>query len=1136
MNLSLFSTKPSQSGFRLHTFEVWNWGTFDKDIFSIEPSGETSLLTGGNGSGKTTLVDGLLTLLLPERRTRAYNQTAGEKGERTEETYLLGEFGETENSETNTREIRKLRGDKLKAQSLLVAVFQNESQFVTLAQARWFSGGELKRNFVITFKKLSIKDDFMPFDGNGEWKKRLKKKYPRQGSKDSLLITDSPGEYGRWMRKAFGMRSEKAQTLFNKTIGLKVLGNLDEFVRLQMLEERDSEMEFQKIKTYFKTLNDAHQAIEKAHKQIELLVPIRDKFMKLTILKADLIQKKTFQQIAPFWFAKKQESLIQEFIASTNEHKDENEGRVEILVNEVEELDHNRTKLDVQIESDEVGRQIRDLEKDNKRLEQEKSDREKELSFYNQLAENLELQPNPQSKELFDDQRKLALDKKKKTAEALEQNEEELFQTRRELDEAKGKFDDLSQELGVLRSQKNNITGSPARIRSDILNAIGATEKEIPFIGELLKVRQEAREWESAIERLLHNFALRLLIPEEYYQQVNQYVKEHDLRGRIIYHKFNKKEVAPRIFQHQNEKELINKLDLKASEYSEWIKSEIAIKFNYLCVDDLESFRLADKAITREGLTKNANRHEKDDRPEIRNRQQYVLGWDNQEKISVLKEAAAQLKDTINTIENRWKTIKAHQKRRAKEAEDLTRFIDFKAFKKVDWWSSSAEIQLNKQNIEELEKTNDRVNTLKKQREGIVKLIKAKQEEMKNLEKEIHQIDSQLNFQHQKLREVREVIARYDDLEIDEKLNRFEDHFMSEIEYDIDSIEKARNKILGEINQDIEALKDESRKNESAAEGLMRLFKNPDKEIIENFSDWNSDTHRLSDSAEFIEEYVDLLERIEKEELAEYKQQFKQYLNEEMITKMADFQTWLERQEEDIEENIETLNKSLQRINFNNNPPTFIKLHVEKDYSPKVKEFRFRLNDWKPNLAEVERTKDDSILEGSFRKIKALLDQLTEDENLRKEVLDVRNWLKFKAVAHHREDPEKVFRSFTGTAKLSGGEGAQLTYTILGSAIAYQFGIHSEGLNTNSFRFICVDEAFSKQDDEKAQFLMELCKQLHLQVMVVSPAKAEEVSIVEPYIARVHFVQRKDNRHSVVYDMPIKQLQEHRDQYLQLAF
>jgi uncharacterized protein YPO0396 len=1133
MNLSLFSTKPSQSGFRLHAFEVWNWGTFDRDIFSIEPGGETSLLTGGNGSGKTTLVDGLLTLLLPERRARAYNQTAGEKGERTEETYLLGEFGETENSESNTREVKKLRGDKSKAQSVLVAVFQNESQFVTLAQARWFSGSDLKKGFVIAFKKLSIKEDFMPFDSSGDWKRRLKQKYPKQGTKEFLFFTDSPGEYGRWMRKAFGMRSDKAQTLFNKTIGLKVLGNLDEFVRLQMLEEQDSEKEFQKIKTYFKTLNNAHRAIEKAHKQIELLAPVRDKSIMLTALKADLIHKETFKQTAPLWFAKKQDDLIQEFIVSTNEHRRENEEKLKILSNEVEELDHNRIKLDFHIESDEVGRQIRDLEKDNKRFEQEKSDREKELDFYNQLAENLEFQPNPQSREFFNDQRKLALDKKKKMAEILEQNEEELFQTRKVSDDAKEKFDNLSNELGVLRSQKNNITGHSARIRNEILESIGASEKEIPFVGELIKVREEAREWEPTIERLFHNFALRLIVPEEYYQQVNQYVKEHDLRGRIIYHKFNKKEVAPRIFLQQDDKELINKLDFKTSEYNEWIKNEISSKFNYLCVDDLESFRLAEKAITREGLTKNASRHEKDDRPEVRSRQQYVLGWDNKEKIAVLKEEAANLNDKINTIDNRLKAIKAHQARVHREAEDLARFIDFKAFRKVDWWSLSAEIQENKLKIEELEETNDRVNTLKKQREDIVKGIKAKQEEVRNLEKEINHIDSQLDIQRQKSREAREVIDRYADLETSEKLDAFETHFLIEIECDIDSIEKVRSKINGEINHDIERIRDDIRKTESAAEGLMRLFRNPDKEIIGKFSDWNSDTHRLSDSAEFIEEYVALLEKIEKEELAEYKQQFKQYLNEEMITKMSDFQIWLESQEEDIEQNIEILNKSLERINFKSNPPTFIKLHVEKDYSPKVKEFRFRLNSWKPNLTEFERTKDDGILEESFNKIKTLLDNLTEDENLRKEVLDVRNWLRFKAVEHHKEDPAKIFRSYTGTAKLSGGEGAQLTYTILGSAIAYQFGIHSKGLNTNSFRFICVDEAFSKQDDEKAQFLMELCKQLHLQVMVVSPAKAEEVAIVEPYIARVHFVQRKDNRHSVVYDMPIKQLQEQREQFLQ---
>lgn len=1133
MSLSLFSTKPSESGFRLHSYEIWNWGTFDKVIYSIEPGGETSLLTGGNGSGKTTLVDGLLTLLLPERRARAYNQTAGEKGERTEETYWLGEYGETENADTNTREVKKLRPVKSEAQSVLVAVFQNESQFITLAQSRWYAGGELKRSFIIAHKKLSIKDDFMPFDVGGEWKKRLKQKYPKQGSRDVLFFADGPGEYGERMRNAFGMRSEKAQTLFNKTIGLKVLGNLDEFVRQQMLEELDSEAEFQKVKTHFKTLNDAHRAIEKAHKQIELLSPIREKSIGLSNLKADLRRVENFRDIAPLWFARKQESIAQGFISTANEQKREREEKRETLINEAEQLGHERINLEVQIESDEVGRQIRDLERDNKRFEQEKSEREKELNAYNDLAGNLELQPNPQSPELFNDQRKLALEKKKKLAEQLDQKEEEKFQTRKERDDIKLKFDSLSNELSVLRSQKNNITGHPARIRSEILEAVGAIEQEIPFVGELIKVRDDARDWEPAIERLLHNFALRLIVPDEYYQPVNSYVNAHDLRGRIIYHRFNKKEVAPPIFQQTIEKELIHRLDFKASEYTQWIKNEVSSKFNHLCVDDLEAFRLSEKAITREGLIKNAGRHEKDDRPEVKNRQQYVLGWDNKEKIAALREAAASFHEQLKTVENRLSAIKAQQARMSRDSENLTKFIEYKAFKKIDWWSLAAEIQENLQKMEELEKTNNRVNTLKKQREEILRIIKVKQDLVKGLEKEINQMDTQISLQQQKLREARETIQRDADLDTVARLGDFEEHFMSEMNCDISSIEKIRSQVVGVINQQIEKLRDKIRTMESESENLMRHFKNPDKEIADQFSDWNADTHRLSERVEFIEEYVALLERIEREELAGYKEQFKKYLNEEMITKMSDFQSWLEQQEEDIEENIEVLNKSLAKINFNSNPPAFIKLQVEKDYSPKVKEFKQQLSGWKPNSTEFARTQDEWILEESFGKIKSLLDKLTNEENLRKEVLDVRNWLKFKAVALHKEDPSRIFRSYTGTAKLSGGEAAQLTYTILGSAIAYQFGIHSEGLNTNSFRFICVDEAFSKQDDEKAQFLMELCKQLHLQVMVVSPAKAEEVAIVEPYIARIHFVQRKENRHSVVYDMPIKQLQEHRAQFLQ---
>lgn len=1133
MNLSLFSTKPNESGFRLHSFEVLNWGTFDKYIYRIEPLGETTLLTGANASGKTTLIDGLLTLLVPERRMRFYNQTAGSKGERTEESYVIGEYGETENQDTNTREIRKLRADKSKTQSILLAVFRNEINFVTLVQVRWFSGGELKKAFILAHNVLSIESDFSPLDNSGDWKKRLKQKYPKLGAKEVFTISDSPSEYSRLLRKVFGMRTEKAHTLFSQTIGLKVLGNLDEFVRYQMLEESEAEVEFQRVKSYFKTLNDAHKAIEKAFRQIELLQPIREKAILLSDYKLECLRFENHWKAAPLWFANRHEQLIEQFISDRSNEITQLEESATTQESDIERLNDQERDLDLQIKNDEVGKQISVLERRIKDLEGDKVEREKELEHYNELSETLGLEINPRTKELFVSQLKEAKIRKKKAGddyELIDQDRITAFAKKQSLD---AEFEQVTIELNSLRSQRNNITGVPARIRGEIISFVNATEKEIPFIGELIKVKNDSKEWEPAIERLLHNFALRLLVPAEYYQQVNSYVNDNNLKGRIVYHKFNNKDIIPVILRHQQGNELIHKLEFKNSEVAGWIKSEIENNFDYVCTNDIEEFRLLSKALLKTGLIKNHNRHEKDDRPEILERQQYVLGWDNKEKIAVLRQNAEHLSGQIKQIEQSIHFLKNQQARIKKEEEDLARLIEFSSFKRIDWWSLSIQIQEYNDRIKELQETSSRIKTLKEQRDIILSHIKEKRIVLNNTRRQLSELETSISQQRQKLLEIATIIGHYSGLNEVEKMAQFQLHFIKDSQIDIYTIDNIQRDVTHRIDSKINELKDIIRKESSFTESLMRNFTNPVKEVYEEFPDWNADTHRLRENAEFIDDYVALLEKIENKELAEYKQQFKRYLNEEMITKMSDFQTWLERLEEEIEEKIETLNKSLEKINFKTNPQTFIKLQAEKDYSPKVKEFKSKLHGWKPNIVEFERTKDERILEESFYKIKTLLEDLTKNEIARKEVLDVRNWLKFKAVEHHREDKSKIFRIYTGTAKLSGGEGAQLTYTILGSAIAYQFGIHSEGLNTNSFRFICVDEAFSKQDDEKAQFLMELCKQLHLQLMVVSPAKAEEVAIVEPYIARVHFVQRKDNKQSVVFDMPIKQLQDHRQQFLE---
>ena len=174
---SFFATDSSKAGYRLDYMEVFNWGTFNKKVFRISPDGCNSLLTGANASGKSTLIDALVTLIVPAKKDRFYNQSSGvqKKGDRNEKSYVLGYYGNEQRE----------GGDKVYAQALrtendysvLLASFKNtDFKRVTLFQVRYFSSGELKCVFGVSNQSLTIQSDFTNFDGKGLWRKALDKK------------------------------------------------------------------------------------------------------------------------------------------------------------------------------------------------------------------------------------------------------------------------------------------------------------------------------------------------------------------------------------------------------------------------------------------------------------------------------------------------------------------------------------------------------------------------------------------------------------------------------------------------------------------------------------------------------------------------------------------------------------------------------------------------------------------------------------------------------------------------------------------------------------------------------------------------------------------------------------------------
>jgi uncharacterized protein YPO0396 len=132
-----FVSDDTLTGFRLTRLEVFNWGTFDSRVWTLQLDGKNGLLTGDIGSGKSTLVDAITTLLVPANRI-AYNKAAGaDSKERTLRSYVLGHYKSERNEVTGAAKPVSLREPN--SYSVILGVFHNAGydQTVTLAQVFW---------------------------------------------------------------------------------------------------------------------------------------------------------------------------------------------------------------------------------------------------------------------------------------------------------------------------------------------------------------------------------------------------------------------------------------------------------------------------------------------------------------------------------------------------------------------------------------------------------------------------------------------------------------------------------------------------------------------------------------------------------------------------------------------------------------------------------------------------------------------------------------------------------------------------------------------------------------------------------------------------------------------------------------
>ncbi|MFN8286262.1 MAG: SbcC/MukB-like Walker B domain-containing protein [Chitinophagales bacterium] len=1114
---SLFDTKQDSAGFRLNYMQVYNWGTFDERIYTLNAETQSSLLTGANGSGKTTIVDALLTLLVPSTQ-RFYNQSSGaeKKKERTEESYVEGHYGRTQDEDSYSSKISKLRPDRSNLYSIILANFvSSDTANITAFQVRYFKNNSLQREYVVANRALKIESDIQ-FDSKGEWRKKLK-----AGGKVSFF--DSFSQYSQKLIEDFGMKSDKALNLFNQTVGIKVLGNLDEFIRTNMLEESDIENEFKSLLENYQNLLTAHRSIEKSKCQLELLEPIYNNYFQYETLYQEIKNAENKIDTIRTWFKIKQREFNEQQIRSI-------ESDIELLNGKKAKEEGEKGKIEAEIlslklarEKDPTAAQLKDIDAAMKMLEQDMDQRKKRVGEYNKLAMLCGLPKDPSEKAFIANHKSIEK-ARNKSFDTKKELDTQLLDAKQEQRQKQDRFDEIKGDIEYLQKRKDKITGISSQIRQRIVDYVKASEDELPFVGELIEVKKEEQNWEMAIEKLLHSFGKCLVVPEKYYREVNKFVSNNDLGGKLVYYRVDPKQDYLKSMTQAEENSVVTKLNFNPkSDYSDWVEDFITRSFDYVCCDKLEEFARFEKAMMPSGLIKNKKRHEKDDSKFKSGAANYVLGWNNRDKVVALQREGNLLNTDLQQLEARVSDLNSKTDLENDVLDSLRRLSEFNDFSQIDWKECSQRIAEKETEKKELLKKNSTLDDIEKK-------LKQKEELKKQIESTLEDLIGDLRLQGkerddlaEKVRQLSNTIQELSKLvDLNREFAKYPE-LIAELQQSKDDVYALEKNTLQRLKEELERIEQTHGKAFVIINEAMDNYLRPSREIQEKFPEWMDETHNLKAKPEYLKEFVDLYKSIKDEKVAEFEKRFKNELNNSVIKDLSSFQNKLYEQESTIKDSIDNINRSLKRIRFNVNPDTYIQLQFNATRTPEVLDFRKRLKEWVPNTQKLALN-DMSYLEEHFSKvIRPFVEELQKNDTWRKRVTDVRNWMEFKATEHYAED-NQISNVYESSGSLSGGQAAQLTYTILGSAIAHQFGINQSGSTARSFRFIAVDEAFSKLDPEKSKYLMELCKQLHLQLMVVTPL--DKIHVVEDYVSVIHYVENKNKRNSEVVDMSIMEYKQ----------
>lgn len=1107
--------------FRIELVQVLNWGGYG-GLHQMRVGRNGTAILGPTGMGKSTILDAMAAVIMPNPQefNRAARDDGGKKAERTVYSYARGKIDDVKDkvdaeSTATTTKFRRPIGEAFPS-GAAITWSTDLGERVTAVRIAWITPDTATQDEVNSTTMYMLVHGAFSLQRLGEVEEAARSRSPLNESALKSLVDQSrdlvtasqPTLRTRLCDKLGIGDSEESQLLalqlLRQAQASKGVFSINDVFKKFVLTEPLALSRWKTTLSAYREASSLYDVFEDARKRLSILkdIPKHAERYESAIAGSDA-KRRLYTETDDrgrtrlgVWHAERVRDWIeaeteQNRISRATADQQRQSARSKAaaaeaawnsLAAQVTLLGGDRTKL--------IKAELKAAQEAHDRVARDRAAFEKQLS-----SVSLDL---PHSAEDMGVLRELIRQQQDEIRGASGNDKPQAQELGQRVVNLKNEIARLEDDITSYRRRQSKVPRDADERRAWIAEQTGTPAEHLRYVGELVDVASQHRDWSTAVNRVLGGVATHLIVEESSFVSVRRFVNDHDMHSQVI--------LVPAQAGLAPTKQLIPGTVPDMLAYDEnspfygWLHDELVEDQSILCVqtaDELDNLPTGVKgAVTRAGLrTGSRGRFIKDDR-----RRQSWLGLDNTALIAELNATLETKNRELGQARHDYDQHDAGVKDRDRQLATLAEAAQIE-WSSIDLEPTRRQISSHKEALREYEVHEPKIAELSNQMGTYDEARAIAQNREQHFLGQIKTLDLAWGALSTAIDGAKDRIAEAAPLTDEDRSQLAKLPFAAPHSWDDgeteDAVERALvraiNVSLDQATADLRQQVDQHRRDADVAEELL----------VKTF-----EQYRDADESAEIDATIASLPAVQaihralvEDDLPRARANWISKAGATMTESLRSLLVQIDSDARSIQKGIRPINEVLEGIEFREGSSLQIDPHPRGNSD--LREFKKTLTRHTQGTLGVER--DEATIERQFLALKrdlARLDEKTRSgDSWRHRVLDAREHVLFRAIETPQEGPAIVHEGVSG---LSGGEGQELIAFVLGAALRYRLGAGSDRPPT--YAPIVLDEGFVKADSEYTGRALAALRSLGFQLIIGAPR--DKVAAFENFVDTVAYIGR----------------------------